>query len=90
MARTEGNNVIGMFPGTRFGTKSDEITIVVAHWDTVLDSPGFNDNGSGVAALLEIARALGQSICSFENSIILAALGLGHVISMYLKSHLER
>ena len=38
---------MGMFPGTNFGTKTDEITIVVAHWDTVLDSPGFDDNGSG-------------------------------------------
>lgn len=34
-------------------------TIVVgAHYDSPDDSPGANDNGSGVAALLEIARAL--------------------------------
>ena len=30
--------------------------IVGAHWDTVKDSPGVNDNGSGMVALLEIAR----------------------------------
>ena len=51
-----------MFPGTNFGKKVDEITIVVAHWDTVLNSPGFDDNGSGLSALLEIARALGQGL----------------------------
>ena len=32
-----------------------------AHLDSVVDGPGINDNGSGVAALLELARALGGS-----------------------------
>jgi hypothetical protein len=36
----------------------DEIVLVGAHYDTVLGSPGANDNGSGVAALLELARLL--------------------------------
>jgi Zn-dependent M28 family amino/carboxypeptidase len=31
-----------------------------AHLDSVLDGPGVNDNGSGVAALLETARVLGN------------------------------
>jgi len=35
-----------------------EIVVVGAHYDTVAGSPGANDNGSGVAALLEIARLL--------------------------------
>lgn len=34
----------------------NEIIVIGAHYDTVTDSPGANDNGSGVAALLEIAR----------------------------------
>lgn len=33
-----------------------EIVIVGAHYDSVSGSPGANDNGSGVAALLELAR----------------------------------
>jgi Zn-dependent M28 family amino/carboxypeptidase len=32
--------------------------VVGAHYDTHKDSPGANDNGSGIAALLELARAL--------------------------------
>ncbi len=32
-----------------------------AHLDSVPDGPGINDNGSGVAALLEIATRLGGS-----------------------------
>ena len=41
---------------------------------------GFNDNGSGMAALLEIARALGQSQCKLSTgSVLLAALDLEEV-----------
>ncbi len=35
---------------------SDEIILIGAHYDSVLGSPGANDNGSGVAALLELSR----------------------------------
>lgn len=35
----------------------DEILVVGAHYDSVAESPGANDNASGVAAMLELARA---------------------------------
>ncbi len=35
-----------------------EIIVVGAHYDSVLGSPGANDNGSGVAALLELSRLM--------------------------------
>lgn len=35
---------------------SDEFLVVGAHYDTVEGSPGANDNGTGVAATLELAR----------------------------------
>lgn len=38
--------------------KADEIIIIGAHYDTVFGSPGANDNGSGVAAIRALARAL--------------------------------
>ncbi len=38
-----------------------EIVVVGAHYDSVLGCPGANDNGSGVAALLALARSLGKS-----------------------------
>lgn len=44
-------------PGTRH---PEQILLVGAHYDTVLGSPGANDNGSGVAALLELSRLLGK------------------------------
>lgn len=40
-----------------------EIVVIGAHYDSVRGSPGANDNGSGVAAMLEIARLLkGQAM----------------------------
>jgi aminopeptidase Y len=43
------------------GSEPDTVVMLGAHLDSVIDGPGINDNGSGVAALLEIARALRES-----------------------------
>lgn len=41
----------------------NDIFIIGAHYDTVVGSPGANDNGSGVAALIEILKCFtGQSL----------------------------
>ena len=46
----EAANVEAEIPG------SDEIVVIGAHYDTVAGSPGADDNASGVAAMLAIAR----------------------------------
>jgi Zn-dependent M28 family amino/carboxypeptidase len=51
----ESANLIIEIPGI---SMPDQIIIVGAHYDSVLGSPGANDNGSGVASLLEISRLL--------------------------------
>lgn len=53
-------NVIGILKGTNFGTGSDRIIGLGAHYDTVKISKGVDDNGAGVAALLEVAKQLGS------------------------------
>ncbi|OGK98427.1 MAG: aminopeptidase [Candidatus Rokubacteria bacterium RIFCSPHIGHO2_12_FULL_73_22] len=42
----------------RGAERPDELVLVGAHYDSVLGSPGADDNASGVAALLEISRRL--------------------------------
>ncbi|TAK63381.1 M28 family peptidase [Methylobacter sp.] len=37
-------------------SRSNDVILIGAHYDSVLGSPGANDNGSGVAALLELSR----------------------------------
>ena len=44
-------------------TRPDELILVGAHYDTVDGSPGANDNGSAVAANLEMARAFREMKC---------------------------
>ena len=41
--------------------KSPGIVLIGAHYDSVFGSPGANDNGSGVAALLALARRMAGS-----------------------------
>ncbi len=41
--------------------RSSEIVLAGAHYDTVPGSPGADDNASGVAAILELARLLRES-----------------------------
>jgi len=43
---------------------SDEIVLVGAHYDSAIGAPGANDNASGVAALLELARLFVGQRCS--------------------------
>src|SRR3990172_3936299 len=52
----------------------DNIFILGAHYDTVPGSPGADDNASGVAVLLEVARALQDF--SFDSSVRLVAFCL--------------
>jgi Zn-dependent M28 family amino/carboxypeptidase len=48
-------NLVAEIPGT---SSAQEIVVVGAHYDTVPGTPGANDNGSGVAVLLELACLL--------------------------------
>lgn len=42
------------------GDKNKEAILIGAHYDSVSQSPGANDNLSGVAVMLEVARILGK------------------------------
>ena len=59
-----------------FGPESDEIIIVGAHYDTAHSYPGADDNASGVAALIELARLLSQNEKSLTSRIQLAFYSL--------------
>jgi len=71
-----GSNMIGILPGQMWGTPKDRILVVGAHWDTVKNTGGMDDNGSGVAAVLELARALYHGKCENKYSVILVAFDL--------------
>jgi len=53
--KPEWLNIWVDIPGT---TAANEVLIIGAHFDAVPHSPGADDNGSGVAVLIELAHAL--------------------------------
>jgi len=55
------SNIEAVLPGDG---AADEIIVVGAHYDSVADCPGADDNASGVAALLELARMLAGTTLS--------------------------
>jgi hypothetical protein len=78
--RLEGANLVAIGDG-----ETDEAIVIVAHHDTVRGSPGADDNGAGLAALIELAAQLSGR--SFRRTIILAAPDfeeIGLVGSRYL------
>lgn len=64
-------NIVATLPGT---TLPEERVLVVAHYDTVANSPGADDNASGTAGVLEIARRLAGR--SFERTLQFVAVCL--------------
>jgi Zn-dependent M28 family amino/carboxypeptidase len=53
----EGHTVRNLEVELRGSSRPDELVVVGAHYDSVLGSPGADDNATGVAAVLEVARA---------------------------------
>jgi Zn-dependent M28 family amino/carboxypeptidase len=75
----------------------DEIVLVGAHYDSVITSPGANDNGSGCAALLAIARHFAGSpqertlrLVFFANEEPPTFLGEGMGSYVYARRSRER
>ncbi|HEX6421066.1 MAG TPA: M20/M25/M40 family metallo-hydrolase, partial [Acidimicrobiales bacterium] len=68
---TPTSNVIADSPGGR----ADRTVVVGAHLDSVPEGPGINDNGSGSAAILEIAEAMSEPAITPTNRVRFAFWG---------------
>ena len=53
-----GVNIIGQLPGRYTGTRDDKMVLIGSHYDTVQTSPGVDDNGSGMTALLQALKLI--------------------------------
>ncbi|MET1231812.1 MAG: M20/M25/M40 family metallo-hydrolase [Candidatus Limnocylindrales bacterium] len=69
------------------GSEPGSVVMLGAHLDSVIDGPGINDDGSGVAALLAIARALRETRpratvrLAFWSGEELGLLGSSHYVA---------
>ena len=52
-----GRNILGSLQGT---SNAEKVVVVDAHYDTVANAPGADDNGSGTVGVMEIARLLSR------------------------------
>lgn len=64
-------NVIAQLPGQ---SNSNKLFVIGAHFDTVPNSPGADDNASAVAGMLEIARVLKDVEPDFRIEFVAFAL----------------
>jgi Zn-dependent M28 family amino/carboxypeptidase len=60
-------NIEAIIPGSSINT---EVVVVGAHYDSALGTPGANDNATGVACLLELARRLGSNRATRELRLV--------------------
>jgi Zn-dependent M28 family amino/carboxypeptidase len=74
-------NVAAELPGTSF-LRRDEIVVIGAHYDSAVDTPGADDNASGVAALLALANAF----VATENERTLRFVGFVNEEPPYFKT----
>ncbi len=70
-ADQEFRNIMGLHRGL---SHPDELLVVLAHYDTVAATPGADDNASGVAVMLELARVLKP--LQFTRSVLFVGVSL--------------
>ena len=76
--RYEDKNVVAIHNGD--DPNSDAVIVVSAHYDTIGHSPGANDDGSGIAAMLTIANI--TSKLSFNHTVRFIAVS-GEEVGTY-------
>jgi hypothetical protein len=79
-------NVIAEFPGTDGGA---EVLFVGGHHDTQAASPGADDNGTGTAAVLELARLLGK-LAPPRRTVRLVSFGAEEQLSVGSAEYVRR
>ncbi len=77
-----GENVVGSKTGF---TKPNEVVVVGAHYDQLEGCPGADDNASGVAAVLEVARVLSSG--RFDRSLVVACWDEGERGQLGSRAH---
>ncbi|KAJ7381122.1 hypothetical protein OS493_004720 [Desmophyllum pertusum] len=74
-----GVNVVGQLPGRYTGTSDDKIVVIGSHYDSVQTTPGVDDNGSGITALLQALKLYtspDKLKCSRDHTLLFVAFDL--------------
>jgi hypothetical protein len=63
-----GQSVVNLIVERKGSQRPESIVLIGAHYDTAFGTPGANDNGTGVALLLEMTRTL-KDEASFPHTV---------------------
>lgn len=63
-------NVVGRLPARFTGTRDDKMVLIGSHYDTVQTTPGVDDNGSGITALLQALKLFTNPGQRFTNALM--------------------
>jgi Zn-dependent M28 family amino/carboxypeptidase len=93
---SESRTTWNVIADTKTGRR-DRVVVVGAHLDSVLQGPGINDNGSGSAAILEIAQEMAELGIRPRNQVRFAwwgaeengLLGSEHYVSTLTKRQIK-
>lgn len=80
----EGKSYRNIFVEIKGRKTPEKILVIGAHYDTVTGTPGADDNASGIAGLLELARLLADE--SFDKTIQFVAFTLEEPPFFYTKN----
>ncbi len=86
MREAESQNVIAEFPGSG---GEGEILLASGHHDTQAASVGADDNGTGTAAVLELARLLGR-MAPLRRTVRLVSFGAEEQLSVGSAQYVRR
>jgi Zn-dependent M28 family amino/carboxypeptidase len=84
MQEAESQNLIADFPGS-----GPELLLASGHHDTQAASPGADDNGTGTAAVLELARLLG-GLGPLSRGVRLLSFGAEEQLSVGSANYVRR
>ena len=62
--------MVGRLPGRFTGTSDDKMVLIGSHYDTVQTTPGVDDNGSGMTALLQTLKLFTNQGQQFNECIM--------------------
>ena len=68
--------MVGRLPGRFTGTSDDKMVLIGSHYDTVKTTPGVDDNGSGMTALLQTLKLFTNTGQRFNECIYAGFLSL--------------
>ncbi len=87
-------SVVGRLPGWT-ADKGSPVLVVGAHYDSVPDAPGANDDASGVAGVLELARVMSHYLWPLDiyfcawNSEEIGLFGSAEVAAVFTNRDIE-